>query len=325
MDLMRGRHIVPKNREDFNKIYNSLKKFTGAMRLFGKISNEFCEADLLIKNGEIIAVTCENLEKGEIFIGENALEKIRKNFIKSGGRLDLYKFNDKDLEIVRKENSKSLLSKKVPISKLGMKIKPLKARVIKESKVKRGVFGTISFSSPSQIGKHHDKLSELGKKPLFEIKKEIQKGKKEGIEFDSKNLIGRQVSPKEIPKLFEGIPSMPEISERKKSLLEKLRKRRWIIDKEIAERISKLWSEIRKEETKGKFDDGKVRTTIDELYELIKKNKTVKINDALARKLNVSRAQIESWAVILEEHNLIELRYPAIGEPEMKIIEKKIE
>ena len=43
----------------------------------------------------------------------------------------------------------------------------------------------------------------------------------------------------------------------------------------------------------------------------------MKINESLASRLKVNKTQIEEWAMILEEHNLLELRYPTIGEPEI--------
>jgi hypothetical protein len=61
----------------------------------------------------------------------------------------------------------------------------------------------------------------------------------------------------------------------------------------------------------------KVETTIDRFYETVQQLKHVKINDALAAKLNVTKTQLEEWAMILEEHNLLELKYPTLGEPEV--------
>ena len=34
-------------------------------------------------------------------------------------------------------------------------------------------------------------------------------------------------------------------------------------------------------------------------------------------RLKVNKTQLEAWAMILEEHSLLELRYPTIGEPEV--------
>ncbi len=306
---MIGKHITPKDKEDFYQICNSLGKFTGALRLFGKISGSFCEADLLIHEGYIIGATCENFEKGEVYLGENALKKVKEHFMKSAGRLDVYQFSKGDMEATKRDNFKAMLQEKIPLDRIGMHIKPLEPKIIKKSNDEKGVFGTISFQQPS-----FQREFKVSEKPLMEIKNEIQRG-----ENKSESLIGKQISPKEIPKLFEGISSVEGL-EKKKNLLETLKEKRWVVDKEIAERISKFWSE--KTGSWERKSDEKVKTKIDELYELIKKNKTVKLNDALAKRLNVSRMQIESWAVILEEHNLIELKYPAIGEPEIRIIEK---
>jgi len=282
------------------------------MRLFGKISGDLYEADLLIQDGFIIAATCENLEKGEMHFGRSALFRIIENFSKSRGRLDLYSFSTKEMEMTKNENLRALLNEKIPVEKIGIRIKPLQPKVIKESEDDaKGIFGSFSFQKQS--------LDEVKIKPqisMMDIKKEIQNGNAVG-----NTLIGKQISPSEVPKLFGDIKSVEGL-DKKKNLIDSLREKRWIIDKEIAERISRFWTE-KKEQPEEKEIEGKVKTTIDELYELVKENKVVKLNDALAKKLNVSRSQIESWAVILEEHNLIELHYPAIGEPEIRLVEKK--
>lgn len=102
---------------------------------------------------------------------------------------------------------------------------------------------------------------------------------------------------------------------KKKDLLERLAKKRGMVDKEIAERISKLF---KKKKPQPKKEGGKVKTSIDSLYEEVKKKKSLKLNQALAKKFGVSKTQLESWAIILEEHGLVKLHYPAIGEPEIR-------
>lgn len=310
MDLIIGKHITPKNAEEFYQICNSLNSFTGAMRLFGKISENFYEAILLINKGQIIAATCENLEKNELYLGESAIKRIEEQFIKSTGRLELYQLSDEELERLKKENFRAILQENVSLDSIGIKIKPLKQKVIKADE--KGVFGTISLHKPEIKIKDEVK----NERSLENIKKEIESGNTK-----SDSLIGLHVSQKEIPKIFEGTPSIESLS--KQNLLDKLKERRGIIDQEIAQRLSKFWVETKI--SLEKKTEEKVKTKIDELYDLIKKNKIVKLNDTLAKRLNVSRAQIESWAVILEEHNLIELKYPAIGDPEMRIVEKKNE
>jgi len=47
----------------------------------------------------------------------------------------------------------------------------------------------------------------------------------------------------------------------------------------------------------------------------LKKEKQLKITDELSKTLGIPKHQIEEWAMILEEHNLLTLKYPTIGEP----------
>ncbi|MBU0762215.1 MAG: hypothetical protein KKD39_04265, partial [Candidatus Altiarchaeota archaeon] len=73
-----------------------------------------------------------------------------------------------------------------------------------------------------------------------------------------------------------------------------------------------------------KVQEGKkVETTIDRFYQTIKKEEHLKINDLLSKKLKIDRTKLEQWSLILEEHNLVELHYPAIGEPEAIYVKKK--
>lgn len=62
---------------------------------------------------------------------------------------------------------------------------------------------------------------------------------------------------------------------------------------------------------------GKYETDIDSLYRIIEKFKKVKISE-VKKVFNISSEKAEEWAKILEEHNLVELHYPAFGEPEIK-------
>jgi len=57
-----------------------------------------------------------------------------------------------------------------------------------------------------------------------------------------------------------------------------------------------------------------LKTEVDELYELIKKNGLVKVKTA-AKRFKVKRGQIEEWGRILEEYDLAILHYPPFGDP----------
>jgi len=67
------------------------------------------------------------------------------------------------------------------------------------------------------------------------------------------------------------------------------------------------------------MDDNNIITTpLDKLLDMVIKKGRISIKDA-ANLFGVSRDQINGWAKILEEHNLIEINYPPIGEPELRI------
>lgn len=57
-----------------------------------------------------------------------------------------------------------------------------------------------------------------------------------------------------------------------------------------------------------------VETDVDKLYELVKKRGLLKVR-AASKELSIETDQIEEWGRILEEHKLVKLHYPAVGEP----------
>ena len=64
---------------------------------------------------------------------------------------------------------------------------------------------------------------------------------------------------------------------------------------------------------KGEIKDY-METDVDKLYELARDRGIIKINEA-AKLLKIDIDQIEEWGRILEEHKLVRLRYPPVGEP----------
>jgi hypothetical protein len=57
-----------------------------------------------------------------------------------------------------------------------------------------------------------------------------------------------------------------------------------------------------------------LETNIDKLYNLVSEKKSVSFEEA-AEKFDVDKAQIASWAKILEDHKLARLHYPVYGTP----------
>ncbi len=67
------------------------------------------------------------------------------------------------------------------------------------------------------------------------------------------------------------------------------------------------------------YSSGKtIETSLDTLYNLVSKKGTVRITDA-AKTMHVNVVQIEEWARVLEVHNLVEIHYPAVGKPVLKV------
>lgn len=77
------------------------------------------------------------------------------------------------------------------------------------------------------------------------------------------------------------------------------------------ENISEVFS------SKKQSTSRKIETSLDSLLDIIMKKGTIKVSDA-AKQLKVSEKQIEEWAHVLEEHDIIEIHYPAMGKPLLK-------
>ncbi len=57
-----------------------------------------------------------------------------------------------------------------------------------------------------------------------------------------------------------------------------------------------------------------VETDVDKLYEIVREKGIIKVKEA-AKLLGIDTEQVEEWGRILEEHKLVRLRYPPVGEP----------
>ena len=80
--------------------------------------------------------------------------------------------------------------------------------------------------------------------------------------------------------------------------------------------LSKLLSSAKESPQPRKIELGRYETHLDALYEMVEKSGKVKLS-VIAQYFGVDRKKIEDWAAILEEHDLLKLHYPAVGEPEL--------
>lgn len=67
----------------------------------------------------------------------------------------------------------------------------------------------------------------------------------------------------------------------------------------------------------ARIKESTYETDIDKLYRIAKKFNAIKISEAVAV-FNISKEKAEEWGKILEEHDLLTVHYPAIGEPEIR-------
>ncbi|MBN2250894.1 MAG: hypothetical protein JW724_02315 [Candidatus Altiarchaeota archaeon] len=297
-----GEHVSARTEEELEDFCKSLTEdFKGVMRLCGKNDERRYTAALLLEEGRITGASFEDLSDRKTVFRDEALDRIKKRLSGTCGDLEVYSFSRKGMDKVRKENKKTLLKSVIPFSELGMKIKSniasgregkntdsfsIMGRGIKELDIK-GTFSLVDFARAFPAESRERRAGDL--KELENAAGHLESGEKSG------SILGL-IDPK---------------SER----LAELKKRRQMEDTALMKRISQITG--RKEE-KSPVESNKVETSIDRLYQLVDKYKRLKIDNTLSKKLGVSRAQIEGWAMILEEHNLVELHYPAIGEPEIR-------
>lgn len=322
-----GEHVVTETREEFIDFCESLKKeFVGVIKLYNRTEGKKYAAALLLEGGQIFGASFEDMDDKKVIYKEDALSQIKKRLAGTRGDLEAYSFTQKDAETVKKTNQEALFKKDVPFSSLGMKIKgnieekacssvksqssdyfALKEGTkIREIHVEEG-FRLVDFARRFSAG-----IPEMPQKRLDQ-KKQSEEKKEEPLQTlkDKKGLLPG----------MPGIPNIPGASpDAKNERVEALKKKRQIDSMNLVKRISQITQKKQGEQPK---DTGKVETAIDKLYQLVQKYKRLRIDDDLARRIGVSRTQIEGWALILEEHKLVELHYPAIGEPEIRVPEDK--
>lgn len=344
MRLPSGKHILPEKTENFFKVCKELNRtFTGFMILSAKIHEKQYQAHLLIEDGKIIGASLTRLKDNKENHAETALIEIKDKMAGSRGDLDIYEYQPEELIKARGDNPDTLLD--TPIS-----VTELKVRVIAKKKPIPQKEKTSILSKFASIFKAGDEERKRMRAEELRKPREKKPEPSGGDELKAKQAEARIMAkslaikaqkeghariPDGYPHAVDfsdevgkssgfGVPSVAgqgvaDREELKRQKIEEIRQRR-------QSKISKIKLEKKPEEKESRdIEEGeKVETTIDKLYELVIKYNRIKINDALSTKLGIQKSQIEEWSLILEEHNLVELHYPAIGEPEIrKIVEKE--
>lgn len=335
MNLFRGKHILPGSAEDFDEICKKIgSSFTGAMRFLGKVDDGFYLADLLVRNGNIVGASFEDLGKRTITFKEDAIDGIKKRLIGSAGTLDVYAFDENDMRIVMLNNNNAILdsySPRIPLSTIGITIKPMRMKVLeptqkdtKDLEIKqKSKFDLGCVFGVFRAMKNRETLREKDAGKL-DTKKGVEKITIAGTAPDEgKTAQEKGIDIGDITGVLKKIESGQ--SSIKEERLQELKRKRQMQDMKLIKKISKTGGKEGLASSKI-HEYEKIETSIDRLYEIVQKYKKIKINDDLAHKLGITRAQIEGWAIILEEHNLIELHYSTMGEPEIRekgFVEKK--
>jgi len=123
-ELPEGEQVLTGTKEEFLNFCRSLiKDFKGAMRLYGKLDGKLYTAGLLLEKGNVIAASFEDVYNEEITFKEEATSQIKNRFSGTKGDLEVYAFNDEDMEKARGGNKEALLASPIPLLSLGMKIK----------------------------------------------------------------------------------------------------------------------------------------------------------------------------------------------------------
>jgi len=150
--------------------------------------------------------------------------------------------------------------------------------------------------------------------------KEFYKKRKSILEEEKNKRLQEKVRKKaEKLKLQEEERRKKEesIKEKKLGIFSKLFKKKIQEEKPKKEKIP-----LAKELSKNlKIDIGKYETDIDVLYKIIERIGRIKLS-AIAKYFGVDQKKVEEWAQILHEHELVDIYYPPIGEPELRRCKK---
>jgi hypothetical protein len=312
-----GEKVSAANKEEFMTLCQDLSKdFEGVVRLYSRTEGKKYSAALLLDCGIVIGATLEESEGGHMSFKEKALENIKSKLAGTSGDLEVYAFTEEDIETVKTQNPEVMLEKPVDFSSLQIKIRLNldaeeefgKAPASKERSVKVKQFRVGSKFNLTEFARGLPGGIPAIKVPDIKIADlKIPEGGQENH---------KRKFPEIDMKLKLPTGNLPPLTAAKIERLAEIKKQRQKEDLELMKRISQITT--KKPVEQKVVTSCKVETTIDHLYQIVQKQGKLKIDDNLSTHLGVPRPQIESWALILEEHNLVELHYPAIGEPEIR-------
>lgn len=214
--------------------------------------------------------------------------------------LVVHHLSNKKIMLIKETTPKKIISKKIQ--------KDRKLKLLLESPV-----GMLT-----EIRKEEERAKQETRMEKLKLK-ELQRKIREEAKRKKREERLRKTQEKSVK--ARGITEQKRIEAEKKKL-EKIKKsREEILNKEKKlGKIQKDREEIERiiKTKKGLKPKARYETDFDRLLELIKKYERLKLSD-VAKIFGISIKKAEAWTTILEQHNLVEVHYPAIGEPELKI------
>jgi hypothetical protein len=332
-----GEKVVPENEEELKEVAKSLvTDFVGVMRLFGEAEGQSYSAALLVDRGDIIAISFEHMDTVGITYGDEALHNIQSKFMGTKGDLEIFQMSDDDFNESLQPNVNCLLSAPIKLSSMNIKIKAKERPAPQKKSFLSSITGALTSSDASLKADRQEELKEMRQRKVERIGGQVNLlNFARSIKIDSV----KEKRFEELRKLRQTIVDVvsEQVDPKKTQRLEELKAAREKIKisipslgggptkEERMERLRQMQTQTapikvdKPDNTPVKTvkDGRKIATNIDRLYEYVESQGRVKLNDALAAKLKISKTQIEEWAMILEEHSLLELKYPTIGEPEI--------
>ncbi|OYT55176.1 MAG: hypothetical protein B6U72_00040 [Candidatus Altiarchaeales archaeon ex4484_2] len=304
-EKVKGKKVVAESKEDFLKTVEGLKKeFEGIMVLSGDIDGDIFNASFIIRKGDVVGATCEYL--GTPIQGDDAMKAIENKLAGSKGGMELFQFDEGDIDLAVEQNKNAILEKPLSLSSTGLKVKYLMDKWVASKKDSREGVNILNIPQISG-GRKRFNLLELAKtQDPFK--------RKTGTVYD-KLVESKESGGAGFTNLMAGLGAKSSMED-----MERLKKKR-ARDLESEQRIGKIKTKSAEKSKKTVVGGEKVHTPIDRLLELVRKRKKIKIDERLAKTLGVKRSQIEEWAIILEDHNLVELHYSAIGDSEIRALE----
>jgi len=336
-----GSKLMPETEEELKEVAKSLvTDFIGIMRLSGEVSGQSYTTALLIDKGDLVAVSFEHMDTVEVIGGDAAFREIQSKFMGTKGDLEIFEMSEEDLNESLRLNIDYVITTPLKLSALNIKIKS-RQKPPEEQKpsIISGLKGLLQTSDAADKQERKEMLREVQKRKVEKIS-----GGLTLIDF-ARNLKLDSMKAKRFEELRKTRQPQIILSDgsqdpRKAERIEQLKMQQQkaasvfgalnigVSKGDRQEQIKQMRASpqitLPKEEKKlvNAVQEGrKIATTIDKFYELVETQKKVKLNDALAAKLKVTKTQIEEWAMILEEHSLLELKYPTIGEPEIILVE----